>query len=155
MRRRPLEQSRGPRKFRVLFVCIGNAVRSQMAEAFARSYGRDVIDPFSAGVSPASMIAPLTAKVLRDRGIDLGNQYPKSIVDAPGAPWDYVINMSGQPLATDGVSAKMREWTVRDPIGGPEAGFVAAAAQIESLVMKLIIELRGAMKGPAGAPGRV
>lgn len=139
---------------RVLFVCIGNAVRSQMAEAFARTYGSDVIEPYSAGVYPASTIAPLTLKVLHDRGIDATHQYPKSIADAPGAPWDYVVNMSGQQLVTETTSAKLRDWTVKDPMGGPEAGFAAAASRIESLVMNLIIELRSQMNSAAPAAGR-
>ena len=48
------------RKKRVLFVCIGNSCRSQMAEAFARAYGADIMEVQSAGVSPAPYIAPLT-----------------------------------------------------------------------------------------------
>jgi arsenate reductase len=115
-----------------------------MAEAFARTYGSDVVEPSSAGLYPAIAIAPLTWKVLRDRGIDISTHFPKSIVDAPGSPWDIIVNISGQPLPRHLLATKAREWKVADPIGQPEEQFLAAANQIESLVMSLIIELRGA-----------
>src|ERR1700682_6833223 len=51
-------------KKRVLFVCIGNSCRSQMAEAFARAYGADIMEAQSAGVNPATYIAPLTRQTL-------------------------------------------------------------------------------------------
>ena len=53
---------------RVLFVCIGNSCRSQMAEAFARAYGRDVVAPASAGVYPANVIAPDTMRAMAEGG---------------------------------------------------------------------------------------
>ena len=63
------EKSAGPlipaRKRRILFVCIGNAVRSQMAQAFAKKYGADLVEAESAGLAPAEAVAPLTLKVLR------------------------------------------------------------------------------------------
>jgi arsenate reductase len=49
-----------PSKKRVLFVCLGNSCRSQMAEAFARAYGSDVLEARSAGVSPSTIIQPLS-----------------------------------------------------------------------------------------------
>ena len=131
-----------PRKTRVLFVCIGNAVRSQMAEGFARTYGNDVLEAYSAGVAPASALAALTKKVMLERGIDLARHFPKSIYEAPGSPWDVVVNMSGAPLPRHILAAPAREWKVRDPISEPAPAFVETAALIESLVMGLILELR-------------
>src|SRR6267154_2225345 len=54
-----------PAKKRVLFVCIGNSCRSQMAEAFARAYGADTLWVQSAGLGPAPMVAPLTRQILQ------------------------------------------------------------------------------------------
>src|SRR5579871_1009678 len=53
-------------KKRVLFLCIGNSCRSQMAEGFARAYGSDVMTPLSAGLSPAPIVAPLTKLTLAE-----------------------------------------------------------------------------------------
>lgn len=129
------------RPFRVLFVCFGNAIRSQMAEAFARTYGSDVMEARSAGVYPAMMLAPLTRKVLRDKNIDLGDVLPKSVADYQGESFDLVVNMSGMSLPPE-VNAPVREWTVTDPMGEKEQVYRDAADQIESRVMQLILELR-------------
>lgn len=126
-------------KLRVLFVCVGNAVRSQMAQAFARKYGADIIDAESAGVAPASAVAPLTVKVLLDRGIRIHDQYPKQIAEV-GGPFDVVVNISGMRLPAPHQNA--RTWDVDDPYVKPEAEYVKTANQIESLVMALILELR-------------
>src|ERR1700676_3620098 len=66
-------------KKRVLFVCIGNSCRSQMAEGFARAYGSDVMLARSAGLSPALMIAPLTKQVLTEKNINIEDQFPKGL----------------------------------------------------------------------------
>jgi protein-tyrosine-phosphatase len=124
----------------VLFVCIGNAVRSQMAEAFARRYGNGVVDVQSAGLYPASFVAPLATKVLLDRGIDIGDQYSKGLGQVVGA-FDLVVNISGEDLPHP-LNLRARDWDVADPFGGPESGYVEAANKIEGLVMALILELR-------------
>jgi arsenate reductase len=124
----------------VLFVCIGNACRSQLAEAFARTYGSDVLTPFSAGLAPASVVPPITRQVLSERNIGIDGQFPKGLDAVSSGQFDVVVNMSGQPLSVPG--ARMIHWTVADPIGQPEAVHREVAAQIESLVMRLILELR-------------
>src|SRR5437016_12534018 len=70
---------RAPVKKRVLFVCIGNSCRSQMVEGFARAYGSDVMVARSAGLSPATVIAPLTRQVLAERNIRIDDHFPKEI----------------------------------------------------------------------------
>lgn len=126
---------------RVLFVCLGNAIRSQMAEAFARHYGGDVIRPASAGLAPATMIAPLAREVMAGRNISLDDQFPKGLDEVEVAAFDLVVNLSGRPLRTAG---PRRDWKVRDPVGGTEAQYREAADEIERLVMGLILELRAA-----------
>ena len=114
-----------------------------MAEGFARQYGSDVIDASSAGLSPISIIAPLTHKVMKDRGIDLSAQYPKGIADAPGQPWDLVINMSGMPFPSTALG-NLLTWDVKDPYTLAESVFVEVANDIERRVQDLIISLRRA-----------
>src|SRR5438128_9891900 len=70
---------RAPVKKRVLFVCIGNSCRSQMAEGFARAYGSDAMVARSAGLSPGTVIAPLTRQVLAGRNIRLDDEFPKGL----------------------------------------------------------------------------
>ncbi len=129
-------------KRRVLFVCIGNSCRSQMAEAFAKAYGADVIEAQSAGVNPATYIAPLTKQTLGERNLNIDNHFPKGMDHVRSQPFDVVINMSGLPIGLPG--ARAIEWTVPDPIGQTESYYRTVAAQIEGLVMRLILELRAA-----------
>jgi arsenate reductase len=129
-------------KKRVLFVCIGNSCRSQMAEAFARAYGADIIEPQSAGVSPATIIAPLTKQTLGERNLNIDGHFPKGMDLMQRRPFDVVVNMSGRPVGLPG--AQVIEWAVPDPIGHDESYYRTVATQIEGLVMRLILELRTA-----------
>lgn len=138
-------------KTKVLFVCIGNACRSQMAQAFARVYGKDVIEAESAGLAPAVMIPEVTHWVMRERGINLDEQFPKEVGMVPLSEMDLVVNLSGRPLP--GVpAAKLKEWRVRDPIGEKDAVHEQVRDEVERLVMSLILELRLKQSGPAPAP---
>jgi arsenate reductase len=129
-------------KKRVLFVCIGNSCRSQMAEAFARAYGGDVMEVQSAGVSPATYIAPLTKQTLGELNLSIDDHYPKGMDLMRRQHFDVVVNMSGVPVGLPG--ARAIEWTVPDPIGQTESYYRTVATQIEGLVMRLIMELRTA-----------
>lgn len=131
-----------PGKKRVLFVCIGNSCRSQMAEGFARAYGSDVMEAQSAGLSPATMIAPLTKQVLAEHNVHIDGHFPKGLSMSPPETFDLVVNMSGVPLPRAG--ARTVDWQVRDPIGESETVYRSVASQIEGLVMRMILELRGA-----------
>ena len=130
-------------KKRVLFVCIGNACRSQMAEAFAKAYGSDILIVQSAGLAPAFSMPPLTRKTLSEKNIPSEGQFPKPVDAVAGVPFDVVINLSGEPLPPVFGKARIIDWPVRDPIGESEEVYRAVATQIEGLVMRLILELRG------------
>jgi arsenate reductase len=125
-----------------LFVCIGNACRSQMAEAFARAYGSDILSAQSAGLAPAAGLPPLTRQVLTEKNISAVGQFPKALQHFAGERFEVVVNLSGEHLPAL-TAARLIEWPVRDPIGESEAIYRAVAAQIEGLVMRLILELRG------------
>ena len=128
-------------KQRILFLCIGNSCRSQMAEGFAKAYGSDVFDIHSAGLAPAPGIAPLTKYVLGLRNVRIDDHFPKGLEMVLHQPFDIVVNMSGQPVNLP--AGRMLEWPVRDPIGLPESVYRMVAGQIEDLVMRLILEVRG------------
>src|SRR5579875_2007502 len=114
-----------------------------MAEGFARRYGSDVLEPASAGLAPASIIQPLTRKVMEEKNIRLDGQYPKDLSAVDLGKFDIVVNMSGMPLPGR-VPAEIRVWDVEDPIGREEDVYSAVRDQIEMLVMRLILELRQA-----------
>jgi arsenate reductase len=124
---------------RVLFVCIGNACRSPMAEGFARAYGSDVLIAQSAGLAPALAVVPLTHQVMLEKNIDLGDLYPKEFELEDGI--DLVINMSGHELPLrEGVAVEV--WEVRDPIGESIEVFRRVRGEIEQRVRDLIERLR-------------
>jgi len=125
----------------VLFVCVGNVIRSQMAEAFARAYGADVLQPYSAGLMPGSMVAPLARMVMSEKNIDLGDQFPKPFDMMPLERFEIVVNLSGYPLPKP-APGRVVEWKVADPIGGNDKAYRKARDEIENLVMRLILELR-------------
>jgi len=137
----PIMRTATARK-RVLFVCIGNACRSQMAEAFARAYGADTLIVHSAGLAPATSLPPLTRQTLSEKNISCEGQFPKAVESFTMQKFDVVINLSGQRLPSSLVSTRVIDWNVRDPIGESEDVYRAVAAQIETLVMRLILELR-------------
>ena len=112
-----------------------------MAEGFARRYGSDVLEAGSAGLSPASIVQPLTKKVMEDKNINIDDQYAKDVSSADPSKYDIIINMSGVKLPSR-IPIEVREWKVEDPIGRSEETYVSVRDQIEHLVMKLILELR-------------
>ena len=136
---------------RVIFLCIGNSCRSQMAEGFARSYGSDVMTVQSAGLSPAMVVAPLTREVMREKNIDLGDAFPKGLdlVIASGA--DLIVNMSGQKLPSKS-TVEIQDWEVRDPIGQDAKIYREVRDEIEQRVMRLILALRARPASPSAAP---
>ncbi len=129
------------RRRRVLFVCIGNSCRSQMAEAFARSYGSDVLLAQSAGLSPCGTIFPPTEQVMLEKNISLEGCVSKGIDPVELASFDLIVNLSGWPFPY-AVSVPVREWAVEDPFGSSLERHRRIRDQIEGLVEGLILELR-------------
>jgi len=132
---------------RVLFVCVGNACRSQMAEAFARAYGRDAMVAASAGLTPAMAVMPDTVRAMAEKGIDLNGQFPKSIRHLGKAQFDLVVNMTGFALP-DGIGAAVLEWSVPDPVSMKYEDHCEVRDRIERLVMDLILKLRQEQRAP-------
>ena len=132
---------------RVLFVCIGNSCRSQMAEGFARAYGSDVMVPASAGVAPATRVAPDTLDAMNEKGIDLRDHFPKAIRHLGRIEFDLIINMSAQKLPP-GIKAPVRDWEVDDPVGMKYEDHCDVRDEIERRVMELILEFRREQSAP-------
>ncbi|MCX6620018.1 MAG: arsenate reductase ArsC [Acidobacteria bacterium] len=126
----------------VLFLCVGNSCRSQMAEAFARAYGSDVMTVESAGLAPATGISPMTHQVMKEKGLPTEKHFPKDIKLLDLKKYDLIINLSGVQFR--GSAAKVEEWVVRDPIGANEKVFRQVRDEIELRVQRLIVQLRKA-----------
>ena len=137
-------------KYRVLFICIGNSCRSQMAEGFARSYGHDVIEPVSAGLAPAMIVDPNTKAVMGERGISLDSHFPKTLELALTPLPTLAINMSGTALPHFVAGIPSENWRVRDPVGEVQGVHREVRDEIEGLVMNLILRLR--QRTPAPTP---
>ena len=124
---------------RVLFVCIGNSCRSQMAEAFARAYGRGVIEPASAGVYPASIIAPDTIRAMAEKNLALHGQSPKSVEQIDLNKFDLIVDMSGG-LFDGHYRTPVEIWDVPDPVALEYEEHCLVRDRVELLVRKLIRE---------------
>ena len=112
-----------------------------MAEGFARKYGNDIIEPFSAGFSPAAIVQPLTKKVMEAKNINIDDQFPKDLGAVDIRKLDLIVNMSGTKLPAR-MPIEIRDWKIEDPMGRTEEVYVTVRDQIENQVMRLIIELR-------------
>ncbi len=80
------------RRKRILFLCTGNACRSQMAEGWARALKEAELEAFSAGVAPC-YVHPLAIRVMREAGVDISGQYSKHVDDLEGIAFDYVVTL--------------------------------------------------------------
>src|ERR1017187_957713 len=127
----------------VLFACIGNACRRQMAAGFARAFGDDALLAASAGLAPATMVAPATIRAMDEKKIDLRGHFPKSLRQLGRAEFDLVINMTGFFLPKE-FRWRIVDWEVADPVFMEYAEHCEIRDTIEALVMKLIVELREA-----------
>ena len=128
-------------KKRLLFVCVENSNRSQMAEAFARIHGGDLVEAFSAGSRPSGVINPRTVGAMRELGYDLTTHSSKSLLDIPDIEYDFVATM-GCGDECPFVRAKRREdWEIPDPKHMDEGPFRTIRDQIEIKVKELIATL--------------
>jgi len=80
---------------RILFVCTGNACRSQMAEGFARALLGPAVTAFSAGLTPKGL-DPRAVTVMAEAGVDIAGQRSKSITALPDVPFDVVVTLCGE-----------------------------------------------------------
>ena len=123
----------------ILFVCVENSNRSQMAEAFARMHGADRFEAYSAGSRPSGRVNPKAVEAMREVGYDLSRHGSKSLTDIPAIEYDAVVAMGcgdeGCPL----VRAKRREeWDIPDPKQLPPDQFRAVRDLIEKKVKELL-----------------
>ncbi len=100
---------------RVLFVCVENSNRSQMAEAFARMEGGPGVEAHSAGSRPSGRVNPRAVESMRELGYDLARHVSKSLAEVPDVEYDAAVTM-GCGDECPRVRARLREnWAIPDP----------------------------------------
>lgn len=122
----------------ILFVCVENSNRSQMAEAFARLHSGDEVTPCSAGSRPSGYINPKAVAAMAELGYDLTTQRSKSLAEIPYIEYDFVATMGcGDECPL--VRAKRREdWDIPDPKEMGQAEFRKVRDQIEMKVRQVL-----------------
>jgi arsenate reductase len=134
----------GPR-FRVLFACVGNSARSQMAEGFARHFAGDQIEARSGGSRPLGHVLPEAILVMREKGIDI-SRHPSQGFDETWvrASCDLVVTMGcGDDACPAFVGKRMTDWDLEDPKGKDLATFRRVRDEIETRVRALLRERLG------------
>ena len=138
---------------RVLFACIGNSARSQMAQGFAQFYGGDLVEARSGGSKPLGHVLPEAIKVMREKGIDISRNPSQSFDEA----WvrdhcDLVVTMGcGDDACPAFIGKRMQDWELEDPKGRSLETFRAIRDDIEARVKRLLAE-RGALRPGLGTP---
>ncbi|HOJ50893.1 MAG TPA: arsenate reductase ArsC [Spirochaetota bacterium] len=121
----------------VAFVCVGNSCRSQMAEGFAKKYGSDILEIYSAGTEPSFSVNPTAIEVMKEKGIDISDQYPKTLDKIPNKI-DILITM-GCGVVCPFIPNKLQEdWGLDDPVGKPIEFFREIRDKIEKKVIELV-----------------
>ena len=127
---------------KILFVCVENAGRSQMAEAFANKYGKDKIIASSAGNKPADEVNPIVVEALREKGIDISANKPKMLTFQMAQDADLIVTMgcNDQGICPGPFFKPTIDWKLEDPKGKPIEKVREIRDDIERRVQKLIAE---------------
>ncbi|MDG7050067.1 MAG: arsenate reductase ArsC [Nitrososphaerota archaeon] len=124
---------------KILFVCVENAGRSQMAEGFFRKYAPADYEPYSAGTKPTGAINPLAIQAMKESGIDITIQTPKTITDSMIREASKVINMGCMDREScPALFVKdVLDWAIEDPKGKPLEDVRKIRDTIEKRVQEL------------------
>lgn len=127
---------------RVVFVCVENSNRSQMAEAFARLHGAGVVEPYSAGSRPSGVVNPKAIAAMREKDYDLAAHGSKSLDDLPAIEFDAAITMGCGDECPMLRARRRDDWQIPDPKHLPPEQFREVRDLIETKVKALIEQLR-------------
>jgi len=102
-------------KKRVLFVCVENSCRSQIAEAFARIHGGENVEAFSAGSRPSGKVNPKAIEIMKEIGYDLSTHESKSLDEIPQVDYDFVATMGCGDECPFVRALRREDWQISDP----------------------------------------
>jgi protein-tyrosine-phosphatase len=125
---------------RVLYVCVENSNRSQMAEAFTRKHAAQHVIAISAGSRPSGKINPRAIRFMAERDCDLSMQRSKSLDEIGDEPFDAVVTMGCGDACPWIPSAHRLDWALPDPRDLPDDGFRHVRDDIEQRVLALLRE---------------
>ncbi|PIR19572.1 MAG: low molecular weight phosphatase family protein [Elusimicrobia bacterium CG11_big_fil_rev_8_21_14_0_20_64_6] len=122
----------------VLFVCIENSCRSQMAEAFARRHGSGRVAAWSAGSSPSGKVNETAVALMEEIGVDMASHRSKGLGDLPDQKWDYVITMGCGDACPFVASRAKEDWAIPDPKHMSPEDFRKVRSLVETKVKELV-----------------
>jgi protein-tyrosine-phosphatase len=125
----------------VLFVCVHNAGRSQMAAALLHHHAQGAVNVRSAGSAPADTINPAVRKVMAEIGLDLSQEFPKPLTDDVVRAADVVISMGCGDACPVYPGKRYLDWDLTDPAGKTAAEIRPIRDDIDARVQALITEL--------------
>lgn len=123
---------------KILFVCIENSCRSQIAEGFARQLGVGIIEAFSAGSKPSGKVNSMAIEVMREAGIDISGNVSKGFNELPVKDFDYAVTLGCQDICPFVTASKHIEWQIEDPKGRDISFFKKIRDDIKSKVKGLV-----------------
>jgi arsenate reductase (thioredoxin) len=126
---------------RILFVCVENSNRSQMAEAFARLHGAGKVEAHSAGSRPSGRVNPRAIEAMRERGYDLAVHDSKSLDRFNGQDIDVAVTMGCGDACPLVRATRREEWNIPDPRDLPPDEFRRVRDLIEAKVKELLASL--------------
>jgi len=128
---------------KILFVCVENAGRSQMAEAFANHYGKGKLVASSAGVMLADKVNPIVVEVMKEKGMDISMNKPKLLTTKMAEEADKIITMgcSVEKFCPAPLLKNVIDWGLEDPKDKPIEEVRQIRDEIEKRVLKLVSEL--------------
>jgi arsenate reductase (thioredoxin) len=125
----------------VLFVCVHNAGRSQMAAGYLRHLAGDRVDVLSAGSEPADQLNPIAVEAMAEVGIDVVGEEPKLLQDSAVREADVVITMGCGDACPIYPGKRYEDWDLTDPAGLPLAAVRPIRDEIEARIKKLLQSL--------------
>jgi len=126
----------------VLFVCVGNSGRSQMAEAFFNHLAKGKTKALSAGTEPASVVDPTAIKVMKEVGIDISKNKPKALTPEMIDQANLVVTMGcGAEAACPASWVETRDWALEDPKDKPIEKVREIRDEIKARVVQLLEEI--------------
>jgi protein-tyrosine-phosphatase len=122
---------------KVAFVCVHNSCRSQMAEGYAKTLGKDILEAYSAGTENYPEVKPLAVAVMEEIGVDMSEHKPKLLSDIP-EELDLLITMGCNVSCPFVPNKHTEDWGLDDPSGGPIEDFRVTRDLIKTKILNLL-----------------
>ena len=123
----------------VLFVCVHNSGRSQMAEALFNQMAKGRAQAISAGTQPADKISPIVVEAMREVGIDISNNLPKALTPEMVEQADKVVTMGcGSEGVCPATLVETEDWGLEDPKGLPLGKVRAIRDEVRNRILKML-----------------